>query len=259
MPRGRGSTSYYENTQTRCRASSPSSRRVTGSDATLTWQELLDRVERTATLLLALGVRPGECVAYQLPNCLEFVIVSLATLRVGAICCPLMPIFREREVAFCLRRSGARILFVPDEARGRHHAGEILSLLREASIFGRDLPLRLEHVIVSARGRKVHPLPAPDNENSVQWLRFQESLDAIEVDSAALDLRRADAKSVVQLLFTSGTSGEPKGVLHRNDVLMRAAAMEVEHLGLGRRRTEYSFRHRSPIRPASCTACGLRS
>ncbi|MGB6518904.1 MAG: AMP-binding protein, partial [Candidatus Cybelea sp.] len=204
-----------------------------GSDATLTWQELLDRVERTATLLLALGIRPGECVAYQLPNCLEFVIVSLATLRVGAICCPLMPIFREREVAFCLRRSGARVLFVPDEARGRHHAGEILSLLREASIFGRALPLRLEHVIVSARGRKVHPLPAPDNENSVQWLRFQESLDAIEVDSAALDTRRGDATALVQLLFTSGTSGEPKGVLHRNDVLMRAAAMEVEHLGLG--------------------------
>ncbi|MGA8098972.1 MAG: 3-phosphoshikimate 1-carboxyvinyltransferase [Candidatus Cybelea sp.] len=204
-----------------------------GSDATLTWQELLDRVERTATLLLALGVRRGECVAYQLPNCLEFVIVSLATLRVGAICCPLMPIFREREVAFCLRRSGARVLFVPDEARGRHHAGEILSLLREASIFGRDLPLRLEHVIVSAHGRMVHPLPAPDNENSVQWLRFQESLDAIEVDSAALDSRRSDATALVQLLFTSGTSGEPKGVLHRNDVLMRAAAMEVEHLGLG--------------------------
>ena len=105
-----------------------------GSDATLTWQELLDRVERTATLLLALGVRRGECVAYQLPNCLEFVIVSLATLRVGAICCPLMPIFREREVAFCLRRSGARVLFVPDEARGRHHAGEILAAARSVNL-----------------------------------------------------------------------------------------------------------------------------
>ena len=43
----------------------------------------------------------------------------------------------------------------------------------------------------------------------------------------------ADPKAIAQLLFTSGTSGEPKGVLHRNDVLMRAAAMEIEHLGLG--------------------------
>ena len=201
-------------------------------DAALTWRDLLDRVDRTATLFLQLGVRPGECVAYQLPNCLEFVIVSLAALRIGAICCPLMPIFREREVAFCLRRSGARVLVVPDEARGRHHAGEIASILSEASIFGGDLPLRLEHVIVSARERKTHPIPAPDNENSVQWLRFQETLAAIDVDRAALDVRRSKPDALAQLLFTSGTSGEPKAVLHRNDVLMRAAAMEVEHLGL---------------------------
>ena len=204
-----------------------------GSDATLTWQELLDRVERTAMLLLDLDVRPGECVAYQFPNCLEFVVISLAILRVGAICCPLMPIFREREVAFCLRRSGARVLIVPDEARGRHHAGEIASLLREASIFSGDLPLRLEHVVVSTTGRKTHPLPAGEYQNSsVHWLRFQEAVQAVTIDSAALDARRTAPNALAQLLFTSGTSGEPKGVLHRNDVLMRAAAMEVEHLGL---------------------------
>jgi cyclohexanecarboxylate-CoA ligase len=205
-----------------------------GSDAVLTWQELYDRVERTAMLLLRLGVSPGERVAFQLPNCLEFVIVALATLRIGAVCCPLMPIFREREVAFCLRRSRARVLFVPDEARGRHHAGEIASLLSESSIFHGELPLRLEYVVVSASGRKAHPLPATDNINgSVHWLRFQEALQEIEVDQKALDARRGEPGALAQLLFTSGTSGEPKGVLHRNDVLMRAAAMEVEHLGLG--------------------------
>jgi 3-phosphoshikimate 1-carboxyvinyltransferase len=204
-----------------------------GIDATLTWQELLDRVERTATLLLQLGVRPGECVAYQFPNCLEFVVITLAILRAGAICCPLMPIFREREIAFCLRRSGARVLIVPDEARGRHHSGEIASLLRESSIFSGDLPLRLEHVVVSSTGRKTHPLPAREyQEGSVNWLRFQEAVAAVTIDSAALDARRTKPDALVQLLFTSGTSGEPKGVLHRNDVLMRAAAMEVEHLGL---------------------------
>jgi cyclohexanecarboxylate-CoA ligase len=200
-------------------------------DATLTWQELYDRSERAAMLLLELGVAPGECVAYQLPNCLEFIVVTLATLRIGAICCPLMPIFREREVAFCLRRSRARVLVVPDEARGRHPAGEVASLLSEASIFSGGLPLKLEHVIVSASGRKVHPLPA-FNEDSVRWLRLQEALSAVKVDPAALDARRTKPTALAQLLFTSGTSGEPKGVLHRNDVLMRAAAMEVEHLGL---------------------------
>jgi cyclohexanecarboxylate-CoA ligase len=203
-------------------------------DAVLNWQDLCDRVDRTATLLLRLGVQPGECVAYQLPNCLEFIVVTLATLRIGAICCPLMPIFREREVAFCLRRSRARVLIVPDEARGRRHAAEIASLLAESSIFGGSLPLRLEHVIVSASGRRAHALPVADNDtNPVHWLRLQDAVRAIDVDSAALDARRPAPTAVAQLLFTSGTSGEPKGVLHRNDVLMRAAAMEVEHLALG--------------------------
>lgn len=205
-----------------------------GSDVSVTWQELLDRVEHMATLLLDLGVRPGESVAYQLPNCIEFVVISLAALRIGAICCPLMPIFRERELAFCLRRSGARVLVVPDEARGRNPAGEIASLLSEASIFSGDLPLRLEHVIVTASGRRANPMPAADNANgSVNWIRLEEALHTVIVDASALDARRPKPNAIAQLLFTSGTSGEPKGVLHRNDVLMRAAAMEVEHLGLG--------------------------
>jgi cyclohexanecarboxylate-CoA ligase len=203
------------------------------NDATLTWGELLDRVDRTAMLLLQLGVRPREAVAFQLPNCIEFVVITLATLRVGAICCPLMPIFREREVAFCLRRSRARVLFVPDEARGRRHAAEIAAMLTEASVFRGNLPLQLEHVVVSTIGRRMHALPVPDNaDGSVHWLRFQEALAAIEIDAAALDARASSPTALAQLLFTSGTSGEPKGVLHRNDVLMRAAAMEVEHLGL---------------------------
>ncbi len=204
-----------------------------GSDATLTWQELFDRVERMATLLLGLDVQPGESVAYQLANTLDFVVVSLAILRIGAVCCPLMPIFREREVAFCLRRSRARVLVVPDEARGRYPADEIASILNEASIFSGDLPLRLEHVIISTSGRRSRALPVVDYyDGSVQWLRLQETMQAVKVDAKALDARRSATDAVVQFLFTSGTSGEPKGVLHRNDVLMRAAAMEVEHLGL---------------------------
>lgn len=202
-------------------------------DVALSWRDLADRVDRAATLLLDLGVRPGECVAFQLPNCLEFVIIALATLRVGAVCCPLMPIFREREVAFCLRRSRARVLFVPDEARGRRHADEIASMLRESQVTDADLPLCLEHVVVCAGGAIPYTLPAPDyDDRSVSWLRFAEALNAVRVEPSALASREPDCRALAQLLFTSGTSGEPKGVLHRNDVLMRAAAMEIEHLDL---------------------------
>ncbi len=203
-------------------------------DATLTWQELRERVDRAATLLLRLGVRPGERVAYQLPNSAEFVVLSLAVLRAGAICCPLMPIFREREIAFCLRRSRARVLFVPEEARGRLHAAEVASLLTEASVLDGELPIQLEYVVVCPGDRERHALPVPDNPSgAVLWLRLQEALEETVVDERTLDARRSAPDAVAQLLFTSGTSGEPKAVLHRNDVLMRAAAMEVQHLRLG--------------------------
>src|SRR6185437_14864349 len=82
-----------------------------GAGGVLSWERLWRESGRIATLLLALGVRPGERVAYQLPNRAEFVAITLGALRIGAICCPLMPIFRERELAFALARSGARVLF----------------------------------------------------------------------------------------------------------------------------------------------------
>jgi cyclohexanecarboxylate-CoA ligase len=150
-------------------------------------------------------VRAGEPVAFQLPNRLEFVAIALGTLRVGAVCEPLMPIFRERELEFMLRESGARVLFVPDSFRGRDHAAMAAALRPE-------LP-GLEHVVVLDSG-------------------YRELLDrAPEHAAAARPPRSSD--HIAQLLFTSGTSGEPKGALHRHDALMRAADHHIEHFGLG--------------------------
>ena len=73
-----------------------------------TWGALHAEVDQAAATLLELGVAAGEAVAFQLPNRLEFVTVALATLRIGAVCEPLMPIFRERELRFMLRASAAR-------------------------------------------------------------------------------------------------------------------------------------------------------
>ena len=83
--------------------------------------------------LLELGVTPGDAVAYQLPNRLEFVTISLATLRIGAVCEPLMPIFRERELDFMLRQSAARVLIVPDSFRGHDHRAMARALQGDAA------------------------------------------------------------------------------------------------------------------------------
>ena len=141
-------------------------------------------------------------MAFQLPNRLEFVTIALGTLRAGAVCEPLMPIFRERELSFMLAESRARVLFVPDVFRGRDHAA-MAAAVRPA------LPA-LEHVVVLPSG-------------------YDDMLDG--TDRAALPALERD--QLAQLLFTSGTSGEPKGALHRHDVLMRAADHHIAHFGLG--------------------------
>ncbi|MGH8327828.1 MAG: AMP-binding protein, partial [Steroidobacteraceae bacterium] len=64
------------------------------------WSRLWRESQRIAALLLALGVRRGEAVAYQMGNRAEFVAITVGTLLAGAVCCPLMPIFRERELGY---------------------------------------------------------------------------------------------------------------------------------------------------------------
>jgi cyclohexanecarboxylate-CoA ligase len=175
----------------------------------LSWSALAAEVDRAATALLRLGVADGETVAFQLPNRLEFVTIALATLRVGAVCAPLMPIFRERELRFMLGESRARVLLVPDRFRGHDHASMAAAL--------RPSLEALEHVVaVGGDADGYEPL-----------------LARARPDHAALAARRPRPGRTAQLLFTSGTSGEPKGVLHGHDALTRAADAHIRHFGLG--------------------------
>ena len=215
-----------------------------GGTRTWTWEELDREADKAASLLLELGVEPGETVAYQLPNWGEFVILTLACMKVGAICCALMPIFREREIAYALRRSKARVLVVADEFRGRKHAEETAAMLNGvdgpknhdmAHFSARQHGLAVEHVlVVGAEGAAVLP-----ESDGVRWHDFAAALAGQEPDAAAIVARKPGPTALSQLFFTSGSTGEPKGVLHRYDALTRAAMMEVEHLGLGRDDTIY--------------------
>lgn len=210
------------------------------AERSLTWKELNSASLTTAARLLELGVQPGEAVAYQLQNCVEFVIMTLATLRIGAICCPVMPIFRQRELTFALRRSRARVLVIPKLSRGRNHEEEIMSII------GSDLGngLDLEHVMIigddtaevtAGIGSAPPKGEEAQDRSTIGWHRIRNLTEMPSSRSVeAMNPQVNAAEALAQLLFTSGTSGEPKGVLHRMDTLTKAAAMQIRHLGLTR-------------------------
>jgi cyclohexanecarboxylate-CoA ligase len=176
-----------------------------GEDHTLSWGRLHEDSLRLARRLRALGVGPGDPVAYQLPNRPEFVTITLAVLRLGAICMPLMPMFRERELSFMLAESGARVLIVPRSYRGFDHTA-LAHALRPR------LP-QLEHVLVLRR--------------------YEDLLAGVPAEGEGEPLAPPPADHLAQLLFTSGSTGDPKGVLMRQHVLTRAADAHTAHFELG--------------------------
>ncbi|MBD8043987.1 3-phosphoshikimate 1-carboxyvinyltransferase [Arthrobacter sp. Sa2BUA2] len=194
----------------------------------LTWAELDAGADRIAAMLLSLGVRPGDRVAFQLPNWSEFVLLTVAVLRIGAVAAPLMPIFREREVAFALHRSRAAVVVVPEEFRGRHYAAELSGILAAGTGTDPAYDLAVRHVVVI--GAAAPPLPV--RERGIIWHGWEQELAETEVDRELIDAAAPAPDAPAQLLFTSGTTGEPKGVLHRHSTLSRAAAMEAHQLEL---------------------------
>jgi cyclohexanecarboxylate-CoA ligase len=166
----------------------------------MSYRELGDKVALAAGALRGLGVAPGDVVALQVPNWWEFVVTSLACGRIGAVVNPLMPIFRERELEFMLGFAEAKVFVVPAMFRGFDHAAMAESLKRR-------LP-KLQHVLVVDG--------AGDNAFDRALLQ-----GTVRVEAAGGRAGPApDPGELAVMMFTSGTTGSPKGVMHTCNTLL---------------------------------------
>jgi cyclohexanecarboxylate-CoA ligase len=172
----------------------------------LTYKELENRANRAATSLLRLGVGRGDIVTVQLPNWWEFVVTAFACSKIGAVMNPVMPILRERELVYILNFCKAKVFIVPKNYRGFDYAAMAQGMRG-------DLP-DLQHVIVVDGD-------GPDS--------FERALLASDPGKLPSGLA-PDDMSV--LMFTSGTTGEPKGVMHTSNSLIACCKALSGRFGL---------------------------
>jgi len=166
-------------------------------DLVLTYSQLQDAADRTASLLSSLGVEPGDRVGVMLPNVPAFPITFFGALAAGATVVPMNPLLKNREVAYYLGDSGAKVLFVWHEAAVEAVKGATGTGVQVIEVDEPDLHTQLAHLTPASK----------------------------RADQASED----DAV----ILYTSGTTGRPKGAqlthanLTRNAELAAATMLEA--------------------------------
>lgn len=158
-----------------------------GEAGQLSYAQALEQGEALARALLDLGMRPGDTVAFQLPNWLEAATVNLAAALAGMVVNPVIPIYRSAELRVILKDARARAIFIPEVFRDFDFAAMYADLRA-------DLP-ELAHVI---------PVRGPND-----------GLAALIARGRTLEtpLPRILPEEAKMLVYTSGTTGLPKGVI----------------------------------------------
>src|SRR6266404_7470569 len=175
------------------------------------WEDLARAVDRAAHGLWAHGLEPGGVISCQLPNWNECIVLFLAAARLGAVVNPIPPTYRASELRFMLGLLQSRVVVIPEVFRGFRYA-EMLAGLR------RDVP-EVEHVFV-ARGEPAAGMQAWATLTDTAW----------ESREGRRPLPGGDPNRVHEVVFTSGTTGEPKGVMHTPDTTLSTIYSVIDRL-----------------------------
>jgi cyclohexanecarboxylate-CoA ligase len=167
----------------------------------ITYAEILSEAQGLAAGLWGLGVRPGDVISFQLPNWIEAAVIDVAASLLGAIINPIVPIYREFETGAIIRDCKAKVLFVTDVLRNFDHLKMALNIRAGSP--------SLEHIVLV---RPTNPAPQPGVIDYEPLMR---------TDAASMEWPTIKGDAVKFVLYTSGTTGAAKGVMHTHETIAR--------------------------------------
>ena len=172
-----------------------------GDTRTITYQDLLDEVCRFSNVLKDLGVQKGDRINIYLPMIPEAVVAMLACARIGAVHSVVFGGFSSQSRSDRINDAEAKVLITAD---GGYRRGEVFPLKPAADEACETTP-SIEHVVVVKRGgNDVMMVEARDH-----W--YHELMEDVSPDCPAQPM---EAEHLLFLLYTSGTTGRPKGIMH---------------------------------------------
>ncbi|MEU6660584.1 FadD3 family acyl-CoA ligase [Streptomyces sp. NPDC046821] len=189
----------------------------------ITYEELGERVERAAAACIASGVEPGDRVGVWAPNTLDWIVSALGAVTAGAVLVPLNTRFKGSEAAYVLARSRAKLLFVTGTFLGTSYVAS----LRRADV---ELPL-LEQVVVLAD--TAPDTPADDGGRVWRtWKDFLAGGESVSGETVRARAAAIDPGSPSDIIFTSGTTGRPKGAVITHAQTLRGYGIWADLAGL---------------------------
>lgn len=193
----------------------PQKEAIIDKNSRYTYEELGKMVDRVALGLLELGIEKGDVVSIQLPNWNEFIILHYAITRIGAITNPLIPIYREREISYMVGAVESKVLIIPAKFRNYDYV-QMVQTIRP------KLP-SLKHLFVIGDD-------IPGDAQPLSYL-FDTPWETKRDPSILNDIEH-DPNDVTEIIFTSGTTGNPKGVMHTHNTLCVSTNFWIERLQL---------------------------